>query len=240
MCTATYFPFDDGGFALTHSRDEKALRPVANLPYPTAINGQTVLFPQDPQGQGTWIAISADTTVCLLNGAFVAHQPKPPYRHSRGLVVLDFFQYSTVEGFAEWYDFRNLEPFTLLVARQNRLVEIRWNGRQVFFHEKDHKRPHIWSSATLYTPNVIAQREGWFQDWWHKSSNPSVADIRGFHLNAGDGDTTNSIRMNRENKLFTVSLTTAIHDDESTILMYDDFTQPISVQAINSLMYATA
>jgi hypothetical protein len=242
MCTATYFPIADknSSFVLTHSRDEKAIRPVAHLPQPTLINRQTVLFPQDPQGQGTWIATTDDRTVCLLNGAFVAHQPQYPYRHSRGIVVLDFFEYANPEAFADWYDFRNLEPFTLLVAGRGRLVEIRWNGKRLFFYEKDPKRPHIWSSVTLYAPDVVERREGWFRDWWHKNPEPSVADIRAFHLNAGDNDPTNSIRMNRDGKLFTVSLTSTVHEPNGTTMIYDDFTQPASVQALNSSLYATA
>lgn len=245
MCTATYIPFIDTGFVLTHSRDEKAIRPVARLPRPTLINGQSVVFPQDPQGQGTWIATTADTTVCLLNGAFVAHQSHPANnsgqpRHSRGLVVLDFFQYSTIDGFADWYDFRNIDPFTLLVTRPNRLVEMRWNGRWLFLHEKDPKRPHIWSSVTLYSPDVIDRRENWFRQWWHQNPEPSVADIRNFHLHAGDGDPTNSIRMNRKNALFTVSLTSVVHDVSNTTLIYDDFTQPVCIQTINLPVYAAA
>ncbi len=241
MCTATYFPFaDSNAFVLTHSRDEKSIRPAAHQPRLSEINGQSVVFPQDPQGQGTWIATTADQTVCLLNGAFVAHQPQYPYRHSRGIVVLDFFQYANPEAFADWYDFRNLEPFTLLVAGHNRLVEICWNGRRVFFHEKDPKHPHIWSSVTLYMPEVVEKREGWFRDWWHKNPEPSVNDVRRFHLQAGEGDPTNSIRMNRDNKLFTVSLTSALYESNGTTLIYDDFVQPISVQTINSSRYATA
>lgn len=241
MCTATYFPFSDtNDFVLTHSRDEKAVRPAAHLPQPTLINGQSVLFPQDPQGHGTWIAATTDQTVCLLNGAFMAHQPQYPYRHSRGIVVLDFFQYANPEAFADWYDFKNLEPFTLLVAGCGRLVEIRWNGRRLFFHEKDPQRPHIWSSVTLYTPEVVEKREGWFREWGYKNREPSVADVRAFHLNAGDNDPTNSIRMNRDGKLFTVSLSSAFYEQTGMTMIYDDFSQPVFVQTLNSLKYAAA
>ena len=247
MCTATYLPLGPSGFILTHSRDEKAIRPAARPPQTVRIGGQGVTFPQDPQGQGTWIAQSTSgLTVCLLNGAFVAHQSQPPYRHSRGLVVLDAFDYVSIDSFIKHYSFTGLEPFTLLLAQTNRLVELRWNGRRLFINEKDARKPHIWSSVTLYTPDVIEKRRSWFGDWLREHPIPSVKTIRWFHQTAGDGDPSTSLRMSRQgafghDTLLTLSLTSVVQDDRITELVYEDFTQQSSYrQPLTRPSYATA
>lgn len=256
MCTATYLPGSPTSFVLTHSRDEKALRPPAHPPRTVPIGGQDVTFPQDPQGQGTWIAMTTDLTVCLLNGAFVAHTPQPPYRHSRGLVVLDAFDYVSIDSFIHQYPFAGIEPFTLLLAETDRLagqrlVELRWTGGRLFISEKDARLPHIWSSVTLYTPDVIRQREGWFKTWLQCNPAPTVADIRHFHQSAGAGDPTNSLRMNRRNALLTVSLTSVVHPGENVggrsvhcrsadRMLYEDLTQNRLHQPVTRPAYATA
>jgi len=226
MCTATYLPIGPSGFILTHSRDEKNLRPAAKPPEQFRIGGQTVTYPQDPQGMGTWIANSAGLTVCLLNGAFVAHQPQLPYgdgrpRHSRGLVVLDVFDYVSIDAFIQHYTFTGLEPFTLLLAEASRLTELRWTGKRLFISEKDPKKPHIWSSVTLYTTEVIQERVRWFARWQQQISYFSVAGIRQFHKTAGDGDPRTALRMTRP-QYVTVSLTSVLSNGTQTEMMYED------------------
>jgi len=228
MCTVTYLPLSTGSFILTHSRDEAAARPPAHPPQTNVFGGHTVLFPQDTKGLGTWIAQSNTQVVCLLNGAFVAHQPRPPYCHSRGLVIPHFFGYASLEDFAAGYAFSGIEPFTLLVAETGRLTELRWNGNRLFLHEQDPNRPHIWSSVTLYNPAVVAKREGWFRDWLAKTPTPSVADVRHFHQTAGADDPENGLRMNRQNRLLTLSLTSVVHpgnaaDAQPATMIYEDF-----------------
>lgn len=240
MCTATYLPLGPTGFILTHSRDEKALRPAARPPQIVIINGQEVMFPQDPQGQGTWIAASAQTAVCLLNGAFSPHPHRPPYRHSRGLVIPHFFGFQSTDDFINHYTFDHIEPFTLLILRAGQLVELRWNGQRLFIHEKDALRPHIWSSVTLYTPDVIEKREQWFAAWLASHASPSVAAIRAFHTSAGDGDPQNDINMNRQGETLTLSLTSIVHDSRSTEIIYEDFTQHTLIQQTIQRPYATA
>ncbi len=256
MCTATYFPRPHGGFVLTHSRDEKTLRPAALLPQPYERNGQALLYPKDPQGNGTWIATSNRTTVCLLNGAFTAHQPQPPYgsgqpQHSRGLVPLHVFDFDTPDDFLHQYDPHGLEPFTLLVAQMTgspagRLTELRWTGKRVFINDKDPGRPHIWSSVTLYGPAVIETREGWFQEWLHQHPQPTVGEIREFHHIGGEGDEENGLRMNRQNALMTLSLTSVVHLGgtplgEAVTMLYDDFIgQQARQLTLNHPDYATA
>ncbi|MEJ0082440.1 MAG: NRDE family protein, partial [Puia sp.] len=77
-------------FFFTSSRDEQAGRPLALFPEIYEINGCRVLFPKDPQGGGSWIAVNENGHAgVLLNGAIKVHEPGLSYRKSRGLVLLD-------------------------------------------------------------------------------------------------------------------------------------------------------
>ncbi|WP_200837016.1 NRDE family protein [Dyadobacter sp. 3J3] len=238
MCTVSYLPYQNG-FILTSSRDEKLVRPVARLSDPVMIHDQEVTFPKDPLGQGTWIATSKTKTVCLLNGAFTAHLPKPPYKHSRGLVVLDVFDYFSIGNFAANYDFSGLEPFTLLLIEKRRLLVLRWNGKRLFMADKDASIPHIWSSATLYAPEIIEKREDWFKKWLNSQDNFSLENIRKFHKTAGDGDLENAVFMRRENLYATVSLTSVVQTRDQMEMIYEDLIHSKIFQNKLSLAYAS-
>ncbi|WAC14680.1 NRDE family protein [Dyadobacter pollutisoli] len=238
MCTVSYLP-GQNGFILTSSRDEKLTRPVAKLSEPILIHGQEVTFPSDPQGNGTWIASSNARTVCLLNGAFTAHTPAPPYRHSRGLVVLNAFDYFTVQSFIANYDFGGLEPFTLLLVEKETLVVLRWNGRQLFVVEKDPAVPHIWSSATLYEPEMIVKREKWFSEWLDSLKEISLDGIREFHKRAGEDDPENAIRMRRGDVFATVSLTSVIRSGTQMEMIYEDLIHSETIHKTLSRHYVS-
>ena len=221
MCTVRYLPFQDG-FILTSSRDEKITRPPAKLSDPIIYHDQEVTFPKDPLGRGSWIATSKTRTVCLLNGAFIAHVPKPPYKHSRGLVVLHAFEYFTINSFASEYDFKGLEPFTLLLIEAGKLVTLRWTGSKLFIKEKDASQSYIWSSATLYTPEIVTRRESWFSEWLNSAPEQSLESIRTFHKTAGDGDPENAVCMRRANLYATVSLTSIVRSGGKMEMIYED------------------
>ena len=90
MCVLTFLPTINSGYILTNNRDEALARPKAIPPKKYNINGKQIYFPKDAQAGGTWIATSDDLTVCLLNGASENHIHNPPYRQSRGQLILDF------------------------------------------------------------------------------------------------------------------------------------------------------
>jgi len=123
MCTVTYLP-RPSGFILTHNRDEAPARSSQTIVREKTPGGQTLIFPRDTLAGGTWIATSrAGRTVCLLNGAFVLHKRVLPYRRSRGLILLDFFDWENPDDFFCDYDFEGIEPFTLLFFAQAQLSE---------------------------------------------------------------------------------------------------------------------
>jgi hypothetical protein len=172
---------------------------------------------------GSWIAISSNgATACLLNGAFVRHTRKPPYRRSRGLVLVDAFAYESFGEFAADYDFNGIEPFTLLFLHKNEVNELRWDGTQTYYTLPDPAKPHIWASATLYTPEYIAKRKQWFDEWLQTHPTYEPKAIMQFHHTGGEGNKYNDIVMNREGLVQTVSITCVVHTPQGAEMIYED------------------
>ena len=72
---------------LTSNRDEKGVRKKAAAPVVHMVGQYKLLFPQDTQAGGTWIGASeTDTTMVLLNGGFIKHEPAAEYRKSLSLI----------------------------------------------------------------------------------------------------------------------------------------------------------
>jgi Transport and Golgi organisation 2 len=206
VCVLTYLPLKDEGFILTHNRDESIARTKALAPRQYNVHHQAIIYPKDPVGGGTWMATSAHFTLCLLNGAFEKHVAKPPYRQSRGLVILDFFQFGSLPDFVRQYQFIGIEPFTLVVVdklNKYELTELRWDGQDVFIDSKDNQKPHIWSSATLYSATIRQNREQWFGDWCIQNADYEAEKVLKFHHTGGNGDIENDLKMNRKGELMT-------------------------------------
>lgn len=224
MCFVTYLPHQQG-FILTSNRDEHVGRPKALPPKKYFIKGQPVFYPQDGLAGGSWIATSSNTTLCLLNGAFVKHQSQPPYRQSRGLVVLHFFEYNDLNDFIKNYNFTEIEPFTLVVVEQNeqlQLSQIRWDGSTLYHTKLDAHSNHAWSSVTLYSDEVIQERERWFEQWQSQHPFFEGDDVLDFHSFGGNGDAENDLLVNRNNQLRTVSMTQIHKTPEQFLIRYWD------------------
>jgi hypothetical protein len=210
MCVLTYLPLGDGGFILTHNRDESTSRAKAIPPRQYWLNGQSVIYPKDPKAGGTWVATSLRFTLCLLNGAFEKHEYCPPYRQSRGCVILDFLKIGNLPDFLMGYQFAGIEPFTLIIIDQFnkfQLTELRWNGKDIYIDSKDNQQPFIWSSATLYCSSVRQNRTQWFTDWVGQNPDFDANEILKFHHTGGNGDIENDLKMNRSGELLTQSVT---------------------------------
>lgn len=227
MCTVTYLPQSSNSFILTSNRDEDVLRQIALPIDKYKINGKEVYFPKDLNAGGTWIAFGSNGfTLCLFNGAFNPHKPKGNYRKSRGLVLLDFFNFENQYDFIAQYDFTNVEPFSLVFVRhQNNklgLCELKWDGEKTYHLNHDSSLPQIWSSVTLYSSEVIKQREEWFNDWIKKNEIFTKENILMFHHFGGTGDKENDIVMRRSNKK-TVSICSINKRNElETEIIYED------------------
>ena len=225
MCVLTYIPTDNQGFILTNNRDEATVRPKAIPPRKYMFEGKRVFFPKDAQAGGTWIATSDDYTVCLLNGSLEKHTPTPPYRQSRGQVILDFFKFDTVDNFIENTSFEGIENFTLIIiyTKNNlQICEFRWDGKQLSHQSKDPNQAHIWSSSTLYSPQIRSQRVDWFADFLKQNPNFTKEQIVDFHLHGGTGDTHNDMRINRNGELVTQCIFQVVRQNQFLSFSFHD------------------
>jgi hypothetical protein len=241
MCTVTYIPKGDNEFILTQNRDESPTRSAHNL-LKINKNGKEVLFPRDSGAGGTWIAVSdSNQLVSILNGAFAKHNHQPPYRKSRGIMALEFFDYSNAEQFLQSYDFEGMEPFTMVIFDDGKLFDFRWDERYKFIEELDANELHIWASSTLYTKEAKMKRRIWFETWKKDRTDFSQSAILDFHRTAGDGDPENDLVMNRSNMVRTTSVTSIIKSNSTFEMYYSDLLsgkameQKIALKAIQEL-----
>lgn len=212
MCTVTWIPDGQGGHYLTSNRDEAPHRAAVRVAHRLSAHGERLHYPVDEGAGGTWICLSdRQRAVCLLNGARRKHRHRPPYRRSRGLVVLDAFDHSEFEAFAAEADLRGIEPFTMILAEQGRARVLRWNGRKADLEQVPDGESRLWASSTLYPAPVRARRQALFQDFMARHPRPGLEDILHFHEFA-DSDPVNGLVMNRDDRVRTVSIT-ALHLD---------------------------
>lgn len=234
MCTVSFLPTKEG-FILTSNRDEQSNRALAVFPSYGQSKSGKITFPKDGKAGGTWIAASSKKMICLLNGAFEKHLANPPYRYSRGKVVLDAFDFLDFETFRENYDLSQIEPHTLVMIEFEKdliLVEMRWDGEKKHIQKLDSKTPHIWSSVTLYSDSIIKKREEIFKEWCLENEF-TVDNIKKLHLSSGLGDSRFDFLMKRENFLETISVTSAFAMEGEIELKYDDL---LSKKVVNQMV----
>ena len=220
MCTVTFIPARQRVY-LTSNRDEKNWRTDALPPgvYPAG-SGQ-MMYPKDGDAGGTWIAAHENgNAIVFLNGGVEAHDPQPPYRKSRGLILLDLLDHTTPYNCFMAINLNNIEPFTAIIIDNRHLFECRWDGAKKYHVEMDAGKPHVWSSVTLYPENIRTKRKNWFDTWIAANPEPSQQQVLDFHRFTGDGDANNDLLMNRDGKVFTVSITSLAIDAAAMTMEY--------------------
>lgn len=222
MCTVTFIR-EKEHFFITSNRDEKTDRGKALPPAMYPVGTTDLLFPKDAEAGGTWIALKAPASAAvLLNGGFVFHQSAPPYRRSRGLILLDILADEDPLGYFTEINLDKIEPFTLILLQHCKLYECRWDGGEKYQIALDARQNYIWSSATLYDESTQQRRVDWFAAWQQANAHPNREQILHFHRFAGDGDQQNDVQMNRAGQLLTVSITTIQLTGEAASMQYHD------------------
>jgi len=225
MCTVSYIPIKVEQFILTSNRDERIARPTLS-PVAEIIGNTTVFFPKDQQAGGTWIAAGDNGRICcLLNGAFKKHKRKVSYAKSRGKILLEAFEHENIRDFLLHSALDEVEPFTLIVSDikpEHKLREFRWDAEQKHTRELDVVKPHIWSSATLYSKKIRKQRENWFGSWLKSQTHFDRENIMDFHSFPHGNDPENDVVMERTNGLKTVSITQVEVYPDSFNMHYHD------------------
>jgi hypothetical protein len=222
MCTVTYLPTKNG-FQLTSNRDEHVNRGQAVAPRFYEGDNHTLLYPEDADRHGSWIAAKNNgDVVVLLNGAFVKHTAMPPYKTSRGLVLMDIINADDPFTAYKNSELEGVEPFTLVLHTFGILYECRWDGERKNIKLLNKNEAYIWSSATLYNENAAAKRLKWFNDWKAAEPENTHGDIMHFHHHAGEGDAEDALVINRGGKMKTVSITNINVNQQTLSMTYHD------------------
>ncbi len=220
MCTVTYLPTGPDQFLFTSNRDESPSRRASSIQQVTSGKKQ-LLFPQDSLAKGTWIAFSDhNQLVCILNGAFIKHHHTPPYRLSRGIMALEFFDYENATDFRQNFAFTGMEPFTMVIYDQGSLFDLRWDEQKLHFSELAPDQPHLWSSPTLYDSSWQEKRQLWFKHWREQQQAYNSSSILQFHQTAGEGNPAYDLVMNRANIVRTTSITHIAKETDRAQLRY--------------------
>ena len=222
MCTVSYIPFRDHKY-FTTNRDEKITRKPAGTPSLKVHEGTLLIYPVDGEAGGSWIVLknNGDAAV-LLNGAFLCHVSEPPYRKSRGLILLDLITHDRPSYKFSKTDLAEIEPFTVILLEKNSLYEFRWDGNEKFCRQLPSIRPHIWSSATLYDDLTVKKREQKFAELLNRKPNLTHLDIMRFHQYEMNGEKDIDKKLNEDNLIETISITSIHLTTDRASMVYED------------------
>lgn len=222
MCTVSVVSAN-GKIIISSNRDEAVYRPKAIEPRNYLVNNKNIIFPKDPKAGGTWFAVDENGIVLvLLNGANEKHIHQPPYRKSRGLIVLDII--SSLSPITFWYeiDLLEIEPFTIILFQNNQLFQLRWDGKNKDSIQLEVGINHIWSSTTLYSKDIRDNRSNLFDAFLNSKSIVSEKDMFHFHRYTEEGNQENGLVINRNETLKTLSITQAILEENKVEIVYND------------------
>ncbi len=234
MCTVTFIPLKKGNI-LTSNRDENISRGIALYPEFYQLNDKKLAFPKDIKAGGTWfISNEFGDAGVLLNGAFEKHIPMPPYRKSRGLVLPEIFQTNSPFEALKKYNLAGIENFTIILWEQEQLKEVKCDGKKLFIKDHNPQDAHIWSSVTLYSENMIAERHRWFNEWVQLHTDITQPDILNFHSSTHTTNQEYGLRISRTNQIATSSITSLCLENKEAVFYHHDLIQNIE----SSLRYS--
>ncbi|NHM01979.1 NRDE family protein [Flavobacterium difficile] len=225
MCTVS-FVYANDSFLLTSNRDEKITRPSAIAPkiYQTA--NKKIIYPKDAKAGGTWFVVDEfGNAIILLNGGKTKHIPKDKYRLSRGVIVLELMASNAIVSRWKDIDLTDIEPFTLLVLENKHPFQLQWSGEEKSTEELEINQTYIWSSSTLYTPEIQQQRADWFQKYMNENQEITADKMKFFHKNTEPKDEKNGLIINRDNLYKTLSVTQTVISENAILVNHSDLIQ---------------
>lgn len=225
MCTVS-FVYANNSFLLTSNRDEKITRPSAIEPKIYQTDTKKIIYPKDAKAGGTWFVVDEfGNAIILLNGGKIKHLVKDNYRLSRGVIVLDLMTSNAIVSTWKAIDLTDIEPFTLLVLENKQPFQLQWSGEEKFIDELEINQTYIWSSSTLYAPDIQQQRAEWFREYMNENKEISAEKMKVFHKNTEPKDKKNGLIINRDNLYKTLSVTQTVISENSVSVNHSDLIQ---------------
>ncbi|MCL3780608.1 hypothetical protein EMN47_09450 [Prolixibacteraceae bacterium JC049] len=223
MCTLTYYPINQNKFILGSSRD--VTRDRVSAISPRLYEKHQALYPTDPQGGGTWwFSSKKGWSAVLLNGGFINHTANPPYRMSRGQIMLELLNAHCPHEYLNNINLINIEPFTLILFDHRNDVNLKklvWDGEDKHLFELDPTVNHIWSSATLYDPKQALAAKQWFNLFLQNNKTTNKDSVKAFHLDQQNSELKYPIILDSPNHC-SVSFTYIEIDKNSIDFEYHD------------------
>lgn len=222
MCTVSFVK-SGNKVIITSNRDESVVRLNAIHPKKHTLNNKKVLFPKDPKAGGTWfVADDNGTILVLLNGAGEKHQMSPPYRKSRGLIVLEIIGSSSSIEYWKGICLDDIEPFTLVLYQEEKLYQLRWDGKHKGTLSLDTTKKHIWASSTLYPVEIREKRAEFFHAFLDQKEFVTEEELFQFHRCTDSDNVENGLVINRNDELKTLSITQSVlYQNKLTMKHYD-------------------
>ena len=196
MCTLTYL-LTENGYELFFNRDEQHSRPLAKPP--EFNHDYKAIYPIDPQGHGTWIAVNqSGLTLALLNLYQNINHAAHNIFLSRGQLILSLLK--STKGIIDQLksvDLSVYQPFQLcvfpenLTKHRNRIKVYQWNGLKL--GEGDSQLP-ITSSGVDFK-KVYKKRKKRFQQLVDENK-PKTKQLMAFHLSR-EAEGKHSVNMHR-------------------------------------------
>lgn len=231
MCTVSFYR-DQDNVIITSNRDERSERPLALHPQKYIHESNTLYYPKDPQAGGSWFVVNGNGCIyVLLNGAAHKHTSTPPYSKSRGLILLELAREAFIHETWKAIDLQDVEPFTLVVYDHTSLIQLRWNGIRKDWTNKPVHQPHIWSSSTLYSPDMVEKREQWFAEFLrNKAGKIEAPDLLDFHTKTQQENLDHGLLINRDQKMLTKNITQFVLENNHMSLLHSDLVTKTSTQ----------
>jgi hypothetical protein len=222
MCTLTYVPRQEE-VIITVNRDEAPSR-AASDPIIREENGRQFWLAPEPVSGGSNFVLDIinQRLLVLLNGAFKPHKHEPPYRLSRGVMMIEAFGFDTLREMEGAYDFSGIEPFTLLSFQSGQWGELRWDGEKTHHAVPAADKSAIWSSTKLYPEEIVAQRQREFEEYISKSRAVYAQQMFEMHRRPTDDPRGIGYNMNFEDRVRTVSVTQLVVKNGRMLLRYLD------------------
>ncbi len=201
MCTVTVIP-TEGGLRLVSNRDELRTRPAALTPREHLADESTpALWPIDPTGGGTWIAVGAHgMAMSLLNLNLTPHPKLPDARTlvSRGTViprVLGAASAKEAADRASHLELDRMNCFRLVCADAESVVCARWDSTEFTVQEWG-LEPVCFASSGLGDEIVQSRLPLWDAMLAEAGPTPEMQDR--YHATTDDDAPERGVLMERE------------------------------------------
>lgn len=200
MCILSLVKTNDR-LIITSNRDEQRSRKNSLTPEIISLENRKTILARDAQANGTWFLTDEKGRVAvLLNGAFENHTPRPPYRESRGIILINLFQEENFKSAFLFYNLENIEPFQIIFVENQMAIQCVWEGGQKHVFAIDLSSPKVFFSPTLYTKEQQEEKRNHFLNMHAEIGFLNPSELLNIHSNRNEATTSTNFFMSRENQ----------------------------------------